>query len=79
MNTGISKFNAVTENIRALDAKTKNENWMLARPQLCWKCQKDKDIRKGSIKFFGNVRRFICCDCVLAKQVALKNIEGTND
>jgi hypothetical protein len=79
MNTGISKFNAVTENIRALDAKTKNEKWMKTRPQLCWKCQKDKNISGGSLKFFGNVRRFICCDCVLAKQVALKNIGALND
>lgn len=69
-------FNVVQENIRALDADLKNKKWMNARPQMCWKCQKEKPIKGGSLKFFGSVRRFICVDCVLAKQVALAKERG---
>lgn len=69
-------FNVVQENIRALDPQSSNARWMSTRPQLCWKCQKDKPTRGGSIKFFGTVRRFICVDCVLTKQVEIARAKG---
>lgn len=69
MNNGTHKFNMAKENIRALDADVQTKRWMRGRPQMCWKCQKDKPLKNGSIKMFGNVRRFICVDCVLAKQI----------
>ena len=65
------KFNAVQENVRALGPDTKTKRWMTGRPQMCWKCQKEKLLRGGSIKMFGTVRRFICVDCVLTKQAEL--------
>jgi hypothetical protein len=64
-------FNVVQENIRALSADKQTNRWMSGRPQMCWKCQKDKSLKGGSIKMFGTVRRFICVDCVLTKQVEL--------
>lgn len=65
------KFSAVQENIRATDADIKNGQRMARHPQMCWKCQKDKPLKGGSIKMFGRVRRFICQDCVEAKQQAV--------
>lgn len=69
-------FNVVQENIRALGADLANQKRMNERPQMCWKCQKEKHIKGGSLKFFGSVRRFICVDCVLAKQVAIAREKG---
>jgi hypothetical protein len=70
------KFNVVQQNIRALDPDAKTRRWMLGQPQMCWKCQKDKPLFGGTIKMFGSVRRFICVDCVLAKQVELARAKG---
>ena len=67
----MQKFNIVKQNIAATSADIKTHQWLNRRPQLCWKCQKDKPLKGGSLKFFGTVRRFICVDCVLAKQVAI--------
>lgn len=69
-------FSAVQENIRALDPDQQTKRWMNRRPQMCWKCQKDKPPKGGSFKFFGSVRRFICVDCVLTKQTALAKERG---
>jgi hypothetical protein len=49
---------------------------MNGRKQLCWKCQQDKRLFGGTIKMFGSVRRFICVDCVLAKQVEIARAKG---
>jgi len=44
---------------------------------LCWSCQKDKPRLKGQTSMaiqgvnataFGNMRRFVCADCVAAKE-----------
>lgn len=69
-------FNVVSQNIRALDADTQTKRWMSTRPQICWKCQKDKPMKGGTIKMFGTVRRFICVDCVLTKQVEIARAKG---
>ena len=71
-------FNAVQQNIRALDPDAQTKQWMNRKPQLCWKCQKDKPPKGGSFKFFGTVRRFICVDCVLSKQTELMKTQGKN-
>lgn len=71
MTNGIKKFNVVQENIAATSAKINNERWMSQRPQMCWKCQKDKPLKGGALKFFGTVRRFICVDCVFAKYAVI--------
>jgi len=76
MSNDTQTFSPVQENIRAQEAKSRNERWMSRRPQLCWKCQKEKQIKGGSLKFFGSVRRFICVDCVLAKQAAIAREKG---
>lgn len=71
MTEGNHNFSAVQENIRALSAQKQTNRWIATRPQMCWKCQKDKPLKNGAIKMFGTVRRFICADCVLEKQVEL--------
>jgi hypothetical protein len=76
MSKDTHTFSAVQENIRAHEVKSGNDRWMSRRPQLCWKCQKEKQIKGGSLKFFGSVRRFICVDCVLTKQTAIAREKG---
>ena len=76
-NKDIRAFSALEENIKALDPQKQNKRWMSTRPQMCWKCQKDKLMKGGTVKMFGTVRRFICVDCVLAKQVAVAQKNGS--
>jgi hypothetical protein len=71
-----NKFSAVQENINALNPHKQTRKWMNNKKQLCWKCQQDKRLFGGTIKMFGTVRRFICVDCVLAKQVELARAKG---
>lgn len=69
-------FSVVHENMRALDPNQQTKRWMSSRLQLCWKCQKDKPLKGGSIKMFGSVRRFICYDCLIARQSVTAKAEG---
>jgi hypothetical protein len=61
MSNGFKSFLPAKENAYALSAKTENERFMHSRPQMCLRCQKDKYLKGGSIKF-------ICKDCLDAKQ-----------
>lgn len=74
-NKNFYSFSALQENIKAIEAQSKNNRWMSRKPQLCWKCQKDKPMMGGAIKFFGPIRRFICIDCVLAKKAEIARAE----
>jgi hypothetical protein len=76
MTHGTQKFNVVQQNISATSPEIKNKRWMNQKPQMCWKCQKDKSMLGGSLKFFGTVRRFICVDCVFAKYAAIDKATG---
>ena len=69
-------FNVVQQNLAATKDHYATRRWMNNKPQLCWKCQKDKPPKGGSFKFFGTVRRFICVDCVLTKQTELMQQRG---
>jgi hypothetical protein len=67
--------NVVAQNIAAITAHKSLNKWMNGRPKMCWKCQQDKP-RKGGVEklmdgFGGTLRRFICQDCVEAKQKQL--------
>jgi len=64
MRNGFRSFSPAKENAYALSAKTENERFMHSRPQMCLRCQKDKYLKGGSIKFIGTFRKFICKDCV---------------
>jgi len=61
-------FSLIKENIRALDAVNANKQWMSRHKQLCWRCQKDKVTKGGSIKMLGSLKKFICADCLQAKK-----------
>ena len=74
-NKNLYKFSPLQENIKAYAAHSKTKKWMSGKPQLCWKCQKDKHLLGGTLKFFGPLRRFICVDCVLAKKVEIAKTE----
>lgn len=66
----------ISENVTATSARLSNERWMNRQKQLCWKCQGDKPLAGGTVKFFGTVRRFICKDCVDAKKAELAKQEA---
>jgi len=68
MSNGFRIFSPAKENAYALSAKRENERFMHSRPQMCLRCQKDKYLKGGSIKFIGTFRKFIFKDCVDAKQ-----------
>ena len=53
-------------------AKFASRHWLM-----CWKCQKDKPRHGGAEKMMGGgvttgLRRFICQECVEAKQKSLQ-------
>ena len=64
MRNGFKSFSPAKENADALSAKTEHERYMHSRPQMCLRCQKDKYLKGGSIRFIGTFRKFICKDCV---------------
>jgi len=64
MRNGFRSFSPAKENADALSAKTEHERYMHSRPQMCLRCQKDKYLKGGSIRFIGTFRKFICKDCV---------------
>jgi hypothetical protein len=72
-STGVR--NILAENNVAMSAHQNLNKWMNGRPKMCWKCQKDKP-RKGGVEtmmdgFGGKLRKFICQDCIEAKQKQL--------
>lgn len=76
MANNTKTFSVVQQNLAATKDHYATRRWMNSKPQTCWKCQKDKPTKGGAIKFFGTVRRFICVDCVLAKQVEIARARG---
>lgn len=71
MSNKLKIFNAIEQNLQATASLLQNEESMRRKPQLCWKCQKDKPLAGGSLKFFGGgVRRFICKQCVATRKEA---------
>lgn len=75
MRTG-GAFNVVAQNLIRTSSQRGTERWMNNKWQLCWRCQKDKPVRNGSIKMFGPIRRFICADCIAAKRAAIAATKG---
>ena len=51
MSNGFRSFSPAKENAYALSAKKENERFMHSRPQMCLRCQKDKYLKGGSIKY----------------------------
>ena len=66
------KGNYVRENIAAYSITRAFNKYRASRKKLCWKCQKDKPQYGGSAQtldgFGGNVHKFICGDCIDAKE-----------
>ena len=67
----------IGQNVAALSGQLHNEQRMNRKWKMCWKCQKDKPVFGGSLKMMGGyvpgaLARFICKDCIEAKQAELK-------
>ena len=60
--------NIIASNIAALRGQQRNERRMNSRRKCCWKCQKDKSPYGGFLRIMGPIHKFICKDCMDAKQ-----------
>jgi hypothetical protein len=69
-------FSVMGSNNFAVSPQQKFTKLVNKRGLLCWKCQQNKPRQGGSEKvmdgFGGRLRRFICQDCVEAKQKTLE-------
>jgi len=60
--------NVLAGNIAALKGQQKNEKYMNQKWKMCWKCQKDKNPSGGFLRITTGLHKFICKDCMDAKQ-----------
>jgi hypothetical protein len=64
----------VAENLLGYTATRDLNRFRSSRKKLCWKCQKDKPQYGGSAQtldgFGGMVHKFVCRDCLDAKEKA---------
>jgi hypothetical protein len=60
--------NVLAGNIAALRGQQKNEKYMNQKWKMCWKCQKDKNPSGGFLRITTGLHKFICKDCMDAKQ-----------
>ena len=69
---GNGSFSVMDSNNFAVSPQQRFEKWANKQGLLCWKCQKTKPRQGGSEQlmdgFGGKLRKFICQDCVEAKQ-----------
>jgi hypothetical protein len=62
----------VASNIAALTARQRNERRMNKKLKMCWKCQKDKNPYGGYLRIAAGLHKFICEECMDAKQKQLE-------
>jgi hypothetical protein len=69
---GNGLFNILENNNFAVSPQQRFGKWASKQGLLCWKCQQTKPRQGGAEKMMGKgiegIRRFICQDCVEAKQ-----------
>jgi hypothetical protein len=75
-------FSVMGSNNFAVSPQQNFTRWINKRGFMCWKCQKDKPRQGGSEKMMGKgiegIRRFICKDCVEAKQRSIAACQDPN-
>ena len=81
---GQGAVHIVSENISTVSPMLEHQKLMSRRKKMCWKCQKDKSPYGGSIKMMGGyvpgaIARFICKDCIDAKQKQLEEANETKN
>jgi hypothetical protein len=69
---GQGRISIVANNIAALRAQQRNEKRMSQKWKMCWKCQKDKSPSGGFLRITAGLHKFICKDCMDAKQKKLE-------
>jgi hypothetical protein len=74
---GNGLVNIIGDNLSAVNPYLASQNKSARHWWMCWKCQKEKPTAGGSIKMMsgntsGTLARFICKECVEAKQAQLK-------
>jgi hypothetical protein len=62
--------NVLASNIAALRGQQRNEKRMSQKWKMCWKCQKDKTPVGGYLRITAGLHKFICKDCMDAKEKA---------
>jgi hypothetical protein len=76
---GLGQRSYVKENLLGYSATRDLNRFRASQTKLCWKCQKDKPQSGGSAQtldgFGGSVHKFVCKDCLDAKERNLKREE----
>lgn len=75
MSSGYGTYRPAARAIAQKTVELENNRRNSGHWSLCWRCQKDRPIYGGSIKFFGSVRRFICKGCIDARS-GIAKVEG---
>lgn len=72
----------VAENLLGYTATRDLNRFRSSRKKMCWKCQKDKPQYGGSAQtldgFGGMVHKFICRDCIVAKEKRIAECQDPN-
>ena len=72
----------VAENLLGYTATRDLNRYRSSRKKMCWKCQKDKPQYGGSAQtldgFGGMVHKFICRDCIVAKEKRIAECQDPN-
>jgi len=69
---GNGYVNTLAQNMSATASLLENEKWMHGKPKMCWKCQKDKSPKDGYLRIAAGMHKFICKDCMDAKNTESK-------
>lgn len=79
---GHGRRNYVAENLLGYSATRELNKFRATRKKLCWKCQKDKPQYGGHTQvldgFGGKLRKFICRDCIEARQKRIAECQDPN-
>jgi hypothetical protein len=69
---GSGYVNTLAQNISATASFLKNQKRLHSKPKTCWKCQKDKSVKDGYLQIAPGLFKFICKDCMDAKNTESK-------
>jgi hypothetical protein len=73
---GRTRFDILANNIHALAPNTELNKRERKKPRMCWACQKDKSTYQGLIRIQAGLHKFVCKDCLDAKD-AKKELKET--
>jgi len=67
---GNGTFSVLDSNSFAVSPQQHFAKWASRHKLMCWKCQKDKPANGGYLRIAAGLHKFICKDCMDAKEKA---------